>query len=219
MSFNILSKFNSGLWDFFRRYGIGTVDEIIEIIGGFLTTTPGVYNPVNYPDRWKNVKSKPYETKDFDFNINLPLTVICDKDRNKKFRLPVIKNFDFIKKQPINSLYKIISENVSSFDIIKSCLVKIKTNKLHIIQEIDGINVNPLTIKTSVDDYNHTPITVKTWLKLQKQNRIGVKLLSEGRLLLRLSEGSYIINDVGNISDIELLDIIKEVEIINGIRQ
>jgi len=217
MPFNIIPNV-SGLFTFFKKYGIGTVEEILDIINGFLTTTPGVYNPVfSQPkSKWKNVKIKPYEEKEFDFDINVGLNIICNKKTNKKFSILVLNKFDYVNKDDINVISE-IKQNDNNKLSINYNINDEKIENLNVLSSIKNIISNTLNLKTIVSEHNYTPITVKTWVKLEEQNRVGVVLLSEIRDRLRVYK-RYNDDDIAVISDLEILNIIKEIEIINGIK-
>jgi hypothetical protein len=205
-----------GLFQFFQRYGIGTVEEIIEIIlGGFTTETTGAYNPVNFPNRWKNVKDAPYKTEQFEFSYGHHLNIISEKERNKKFRLSIVKDFDFINKNPINILYNMTSKGFTQLGVIKSCLTKEKLNKLHILSKITGENTETININTNLKTDIYTPIIVKTWIKKNILTKLGVLLSVDDNISTKVSDGSYLYDDIGSISDIEMIEIVGD---INAIR-
>jgi len=207
-----------------------TEREIVVIIeaAGFTTTDPGVggnYNPIFSGFRskklkapWRNTRRDNYKTKKFEFNYGHHLTVICDKERSQKFRLSILKDFNFIKKNPINVLYNMVSKGITSLFVNKVCFTKEKLQKLYTSLTITGYNSDTLNINTNLYSQNYTPIGVKLWIKRNLLSKLGVFIPAKCKIRTRVSDGSYLYNDVGSISDIEMLDLIEDVKTINAIR-
>ncbi len=206
-----------------------TARELEEILfNGFSTTDGGAgsnYNPVfsgfkakRLTAPWRNTRRDNYTKKKFEFNYGHHLTVICDKERSQKFRLSILKDFNFIKKNPINVLYNIMSKGITSLFVNKVCFTKEKLQKLYISLIINGYNSDTLNINTNLYSQNYTPISVKLWIKRNLLSKLGVFITAKCKIRTRVSDGSYLYDDVGSISDIEMLDIIKDVETIYAIR-
>ena len=218
MPYNIITTLG-GLFGFLRRYG-GILDEIIEEIRGFTTTTPGATNVVFSKIRPKRKpKIIPYKTEEFIIPILLPLTVICDKERSRKFRLqincaqiPLFYNDNLQIRQDIGV------SGITSLAVNKECLTKEKLQKLHTSLIITGYNSETININTNLYSRNYTPISVKLWIKRNLTSKLGVFIPAKDKIRTRVSNGSYLYDDVGSISEIEMLDIIKDVEMINAIR-
>lgn len=205
-----------------------TAREIEKILfNGFSTIDGGLgsnYNPVFSGLRskklsapWRNTRRDNYTKKKFVFNYGHHLTVICDKERSRKFRLSIVKDFGFIKKNPINVLYNMESKGITSLGVIKSLIPIQRLKKLHILLQSMGINSETLNINTNLYSQNYTPISVKLWIKRNLLSKLGVFIPAKDNIRTRVSNGSYLYDDVGSISDIEMLDIIKDVETIDAI--
>lgn len=210
MVFDVATEIG-GLFGFLRKYG-ALFEEIIQILNGFSTQTPGVYNPVNDPNRWKNIKGKPYYEEEFEFNVFTPLTVIGTNNKHKSFPLKILKGFDFIKSDKVNILDNLESIDISPLTIIKEKLFKDKIQKLKILKPIDEKNVNPLTFNKSIEREDYTPIKISTWLKSEKSTKLGVLSWMKSGHNERVHERTYITDDVGTISDIELIELIGSIE-------
>lgn len=206
-----------------------TARELEEILfNGFSTTDGGAgsnYNPVfsGFKSKkliapWRNTKSDNYTKKKFEFSYSHILNVICIKERSQKFRLPVLHKFNFTKRQNIQVLYNMISHGFTNIHINKFTLPLVILKKLHILTNCGGYNSETLNINTNLYSRNYTPISVKIWIKRNILSKLGVLLPASDKIRNRVSDGSYLYDDVGSISDIEMLDIIKDVEIIDGIR-
>lgn len=205
-----------------------TEREILVIVeaAGFTTTEPGVggnYNPIFSGFRskkltapWKNTKGKTYRKEKFVFNYGHHLTVICDKEMNKKFRLTVLQKFKFSKIQSIQVLHNMVSRGFTSLIVNKLTMPLKKIQKLQILLENRGIYAQPLNINTDLETSMRTPISVKTWVKTKILSKLGVKLNIEGSVTTMISDGSYLYDDVGTISDIEMIEIIKEIELVDN---
>ena len=192
------------------------VQDIIE--AGFTTKTSGVYNPIYSKPKWKNVKERPYKTKRFVIHDITHLTVISTKSRSKKFRLPVLHKFKFSNIQSIQVLYTMISKGFTSLNVTKLCLPRKKKQKLHILLENTGQITSKLNIYTALSSIIHTPISVKIWIERNILSKLGVSIPLESKDSTKISDGSYLYDDVGSISDIEMLELIKDVESIDVIR-
>lgn len=199
--------------------------EIEEILfNGFNTTTTGAVNVVfsgfkskKQKAPWRNVKGKGYRTEKFVFNYGHHLTVICDKERSKKFRLSVLQKFKFSNIQSIQVLHNMVSKGFTSLSVNKALLPLVKLKKLRILSKITGQSIQPLNINTDLETSMRTPITVKTWIKKNILTKLGVILNIEGDVTTMISDGSYLYDDVGTISDIEMIEMIREVEYVSNI--
>lgn len=216
MPYNLISN-QFGLFGFLRKYG-EAIQILIEEINGFLTTTEGIYNPVNYPDRWKNVPNKPYSEEPFTLTELTPLVVTTNKQVNKKIKLNIGKPFTGLQTKDRFNIFKECSGyNVSNLTISKPMMSLKKIQKLKILIENRGIYAHNISIHKEISNRIPSPINIKTWVKRYFSNKLGVKSWVKTRYSERISEKPYIIDDVGTISDIELLEIIKEIETIDAI--
>lgn len=214
MPFNIATEL-SGIFGFLRRYG-AFFEEIIEIINGFKTTTEGVYNPIFSKPKWKSVRKR-YDEVPFEFHHTDPLVVFSDKETSKKLSLPVKQNISYKRKDNISVLHDMTSIRITSLAVIKQCYDKINTKKIHISQDLTTINVNSLTINTWLKSTDSTPLSVLFWLKKTISIKLGVFTWLTSKVHDRIEDKTYLLDDVGTISDIEMLDIIGEVESIRAI--
>lgn len=216
MPFNVATELG-GLFGFLRRYG-ALFEEIIEILNGFRTTTDGVYNPVNYPDRWKNTKNKNYIEQPFNVNELTPLTVISVKDKTKKVKLKIIHaQIPLYFKQNLRFCKNIGIQEITQLSTFKQKLIKNKRQKLKCLSVLGVNNVNPLNLYTVMNSILYTPINVKTWLRRNLTTKLGVCSWLKTNTSVNVQGRVYITDDVGTISDIEMLEIIKDIEIINAI--
>lgn len=216
---------NTGaLFKFFSKYGIGTVEEILEIIRGFTTETTGAYNPVysgfkskKLTAPWRNTRESNYTKERFEMGTTTPLNIFTNKHGSKKFRLGIS-----CKQMPIhynNNLQICIDVSAKGFtplSIIKSCFTKEKLQKLQILGKITTHISDSLTINTNLYSRDYTPIGVKLWTKVKILSKLGVLSWLKSSDTVRISDSTYILEDVGNISDIEMLEMIGD---INAIRQ
>ena len=215
MPFNVTTEIG-GLFGFLRKYG-ALFQEIKEILKGFTTETSGVYNPVNFPDRWKNVKGKPYKETEFTVNELSPLTVIGTNSKTKKTRLPIL--FNHVVEWNRENLQINIGTSLSgitNITALKSNLYKNKISKLQILTDCNENLIKPITINTSMTSISCTPLSVMTWLRSKIQAKFGVCHTLTTKNNDKLKARTYITEDLGTISDLELLDIIKEVELVAG---
>lgn len=178
MVFNVINN-QFGLFSFLKRYG-GAIQELIKEINGFTTKTSGVYNPVNYGYKWRNVKKQPYTTDAFEFDVSFPITVITKQVASKTFNLDVIKSMKTVE---------FIEE-------------------LQISKPLTGSFSNPLTLSKSFEIDYTAPIDVMPWVK----SKFSPKLRG-----IWTPRKVNIIDDVGTISEIEMLDIIGNIESIEDV--
>jgi hypothetical protein len=216
MVFNVVTEIG-GLFGFLRRYG-ALFEEIINIINGFTTETSGAYNPVNYPNRWKNTKEKNYVERSFSVSELTPLTVISVKDRNKITRLKIITpQLPTQFKEKLRFYQKMGVTEITQLPVFKQKLLKNKIQKLKCMSVSDVNTVNPLNLYTTMESVLYTPINVNTWLKRNLTTKLGVLSWLKTDISVNVHGRTYITDDVGTISDIELLDIIKDIEMVNEI--
>ena len=206
-----------GIFNFLRRYG-EIVEEIIIALGGFTTETSGAYNPINYPNRWKNTKEKNYVERSFSVSELTPLTVISVKDRNKIIKLKIIKpQLPTQFKEKLHFYQKVGVKEITQLPVFKQKLFKNKIQKLKCMSVLDVNSVNPLNLYTIMESVLYTPINVNTWLKRNLTTKLGVLSWLKTNISVNVHGRTYITDDVGTISDIELLDIIKDIEMVNAI--
>jgi hypothetical protein len=214
MPYNLATTMG-GLFGFLRRYG-GIIEEIIEAIGGFTTLTEGVYNPVMFPNRWRNTQEDPFTKTDFEFYYKTPLSVISNKERNKKFKLKInCAQIPLYYKDNLQIRQEVGVSGFTAINIIKQCLAKEKLKKLHILSKITGQSeLESLTIKTGMYSRDYTPISVKIWIKRNLMSKLGVLSLVNDFDITRVTDSTYIVDDVGNISDIEMIEMIGDINAI-----
>ena len=213
----------SGLFDLFRRYGGIDVEEAIRIFNGFFTGTTGVYNPVYSEFKskklsapWRNTRGNNYTKEKFEMGTTTPLNIFTNKHGSKKFRLPIS-----CKTTPVQYDVNLpVCQDVSvkgftTLSVIKSCLSRFKAYKLQILHKFHENNINPISIYTDMYSRDYTPIGIKTWVKSNRISKLGVSSILFGNDITRISDSTYILEDIGNISDIEMLEIIGD---INAIR-
>jgi len=201
--------------------------EVQEIVERFQTTTSGVYNPIySIPKRrvkrWRNVKEIPYITKEFTILEQTPLTV-----RHEVFRLKRIslKLLDDLTSKKINSL--VINKYINPLK---------KRHKLQVLLNNDSDISQTLNINTNLQSTDYTPISVKTWIKNKILSKLGVlfwiknKISSELGVLLWIKNRDTIqvtsransrflyCEDIGTISDIEMIETLEDVRRINELR-
>jgi hypothetical protein len=216
MVFNIITN-QFGLFNFLKRYG-SAIQQLIEDIRGFTTLTSGAYNPVNYPNRWKNTKEKNYVERPFSVSELTPLTVISVKDRNKITRLKIITpQLPTQFKEKLHFYQKMGVKEITQLPVFKQKLLKNKIQKLKCMSVLDVNIVNQLNIYTIMESVLYTPINIKTWLKRNLTTKLGVLSWLKTDISVNVHGRTYITDDVGTISDIEMLDMIKDIEMINAI--
>ncbi len=191
--------------------------EDIGVLLGFTTLTKGVYNPVNFPNRWRNVKSKPYTEESFEIKYKIPLTVSLIKGQS--FKLPLSVCIDIIhqQKDSISVINEFRTEEIIHLPVIKSFISHEIPKNLKVLSLNDVKNVNTVSINTRIHGSICTPIKMQSWLRQNLITNLGVYSNLTTNVSDRMNESIYIIRDVGTISDIELLDMIETVEIINAI--
>ncbi len=207
-----------------------TARELEEILfNGFSTTDGGAgsnYNPVfsgfkakRLTAPWRNTRRDNYTKKKFEFNYGHHLIVICDKERSQKFRLKInCSQIPLFYKGILQICQNIGVSGITSLGVNKSIIPRQKLQKLHILTNCGGYNSDTLNINTNLYSQNYTPISVKLWIKRNLLSKLGVFITAKCKIRTRVSDGSYLYNDVGSISEIEMLDIIKDVETIYAIR-
>jgi len=202
MPYNFIER-HLGLFQFLRRFG--AFIEIIIEAGGFTTETPGA---VNVLYQWKNVKGK-NRTKRFKINVLTPLIVNSTKHLTKSTRLNILIDLELKKNYLCNVLTNILSKGFTRFIVNKHCLPTVKSRKLKILLENSGQSINSLTLSTSLETDNHTPLNVLTWLKRKFETKLGVFIPLNTDHSIQLEERLYMIDDVGTISDIEMIEMIQ----------
>lgn len=215
MPFNIINN-QFGLFNFIRRYGVA-IQELVEEINGFTTKTSGVYNPIFDRPKWKNVKSKGYTEEKFEFHHITPLSLTRTGEQKKKFHLSVCSQIPLSYKDNLQIMLENRGTDISHLTVIKSELYKDKKEKLKFIGKILENNVNPLNLSIRTVSMDHTQIIIKSWLDILISTKLRVLQKISNVSTERLQDRTFIIGDIGTISDIEMLDIIKEVEMIDAI--
>lgn len=127
----------------------------------------------------------------------------------KNVRGQVYKTEDFevqFNPVPINIIsQKSVIKNFN-LSVIKQMIPVNIPQKLRIIRKFIVKSVNPLTINKGFESDIVTPLNVLPWMKRNTSTKQGGLIWTEPKD-----------DDVGTISDIELLNIIKEIEVVNAI--
>jgi len=192
------------------------VEDIVKA-AGFSTTTPGLINVIyNRPKKKaKRLYTRPKQVvKEEKFKFNVKDKFIVNTRRTYKYEHDLIVDTPVKKKikQSVNVLTPLTVNGVNSLTVITN-LDTVVLEKIIILTKIIYKSLEKISISTFLKNTLLNALKISTGLKLRLKNKLKVSSpLELTELRERLENQSVYMGDVGQIEEIELVQILGDID-------
>lgn len=193
--------------------------EDIIVAAGFSTSVSGVLNPIFNRSKKKTERlytrpKQAFKEKKFKFNIKDPLTVKTRRKYEYRHEIPIFTPIHTNSQAPVNVLIPLTINDVNLLTV----LTKIKNSvseKIIILMEMIYKSLDKISISTFLKSSLLNSLKVSIYLKSKRKSRLHIESpLKSNGLRDRLENQSVYMDDVGQIEEIELLQIIGDISAI-----
>jgi len=212
MVYNVITEL-TGLFKFLKRYG-GVLEEIVQLIG-FSTLIPGLINPIfNKPKRKLQPRRRvyPYQEEKFSFSFKDPLTIKTRRTYQWNEPLNVITPVHMKSQTPLDVLTDVKCSEVSSLTVITN-LDTVVLEKIIIFSEMIYKSIEKIRISTFLKSSILEALKISTGLKNRLKDKLKIKSsVKSNKIRDRLENQSVYMDDVGQIEEIELIQILGDID-------
>lgn len=195
-----------------------TEREIEEIVNaaGYSTNTQGIINPIfSRPKEQGRLYTRPinpYKEEKFKFTISEPLTIITKRSYNYNHDLNINKPIEGHQITTVNVLTPLTVRYVNLLTVIGTNTTTIK-EKLKIFTECRGNIKSDFNVILSLKSKISGLLNVEIPLISRKHNRLKVDTpLESSRDKTILQNQSVYMRDIGEIDELELLEILGDID-------
>ena len=195
-------------------------EEALVLSLGYTTETAGIVNPIfSTPKRKSNklytIPKKTTKEQPFEFHIIEPLTVITRRAFQYVDNVPVVTGLETKESTPVNVLIPFTVNEINSLTVITKVYAVVLEN-FSILTEMIYNSIEHFNVLTKLKTSILGTLKVCTEIKKSiKQKLLVVVPLKTTKLNDRLENQSVYMDDVGEIDELELLQILGD---INAIR-
>lgn len=191
--------------------------EDIIVAAGFSTSTSGIINPIfNKPKKKIGrlyTRPKPsFKEEKFKFNFKDIFTVKTRRKYQYNHELEIFTSLHTDSQIPVNVLIPLTVSDINLLTVITK-IENVMSEKIIIFSEMIYKSIEKISISTFLKNTLLGALKISTGLKLKLKNKLKVSSpLESTELRERLENQSVYMGDVGQIEEIELVQILGDID-------